>query len=560
MTTYTVQGPSGKSYTIDGPDGATPDQLGRVILANNHDERVAATTAQMRSEYNPTNDMSTGGRLLAGIGRGYASVGRGLGQLVGLTSQGEVNDAKTTDAPLLATKAGKIGNAVGTGAALAPVAFVPGANTYAGAAGLGALTGAATTEGDAKDRALGAAGGLVGGVVGQGAGNLIAAGAGAVKAGIGNLIAKNAPKAAAVDAAQTAGYVLPPNQITPTLPNALIQAWGGPVKTTQAAATKNQATTNSLAARALGLPEDQPITVEALNGVRSAAGKAYDAVANAGEFNAAGANLPPIAGVKKSTDNLTLAPKTTVDAADLVAGWKQSNADATGYYQQYARDANPETLAKAKSSAADASAIHDFLTEQVGKKEAQTPADLMSALAKGQMTPAEFLQASIGNAARLNGKPGAVDALNSARTLIAKTYDVQKALKGSDVNAAVLAAAQNKKGTLTGDLASIADTANAFPKATLLPRETPSPFSAVDAGLGGLSLATHPMLAAGVLARPFVRAAALSPAGQSAAKFQPGPTTANAIAALLQSGATKRSLLSGGITGGVNLIGAANAQ
>ena len=332
--------------------------------------------------------------------------------------------------------------------------------------------------------------------------------------------------------------------INPDLKNGLMQAWSGPVKTTQAAAAANQGTTNKLAARAVGLPEDAPITVDALNGVRKTAGQAYDAVANAGEFNAAGAKLPPIAGVQKGTDNLTLAPKQTVDAADLVAGWKQSNADATGYFQQYARDANPETLAKAKSSAADASSIHDFLTAQIAKKEAQTPNDLMAALAKGNMTPDEFLQASLGNAARQNGQPGAVDALNSARTLIAKTYDVQKALNGQNVDAQALAALQKKSpGRLTGDLDTIATTGANFKKATALLKEEPSNYSAVD-GFGSLSamagaIASHNPLAmlpaAAIAARPLVRSAILSPAGQSFAAMRPGATIQNALAGAAQS-------------------------
>lgn len=532
MTTYTVQGPSGKSYTIDGPEGASADQLGQVILSQSHEERVAATTAKVKAEVDPTNDMGTGQRLLAGVGRGMTSVGRGLGQLVGLTSQEDVNDAKRADAPLLATTAGKVGNAVGTAATLAPAAFVPGANTYAGAAAIGATTGALTTEGDLKDRAVGAATGAVGGAVGVGVGKGLGAAANYVKTNIAANALATAPKRAAVQAAQDAGYVLPPNEIQPDLKNGLLQAWSGPVKTTQAAAATNQGATNKLAARAVGLPEDAPITVDALNGVRKTAGQAYDAVAQSG-------TIKPTPAYESALDK-------------IAAPFKQA---AAGFPNA---KPNPiiDTIESLKSPEFDASSA----VSKIG--ELRDAADVAfragdKATGKALKGGASAIEDAIDQHLQATGAPAdLLQGFRDARQTIAKTYDVQKALKGENVNAQTLAILDQKyPGRLTNELATIAKTGANFPKSTALLKEAPSSYSAVD-GFGSLSslataIASHNPLAmlpaAAIAARPVVRAGILSPNGQRLAAMQPGPTIQNALAQAAQSRIARGSTLVGGM-------------
>lgn len=508
MTTYTVKGPSGKTYTLEGPEGATADQLGQAIRAGSRDERVAAETARERAEYDPTKDMSAGERFLAGAGGGMLHVARGLGQLVGLADQADVDEAKQLEAPLQATTAGKVGNFVGTGAALAPVALIPGANTYAGAAGIGALTGALTTEGGVEDRAKGALGGAAGGVVGQGLGQAVSAGAGAVKNAIARAAVRDAPRAAAVDAAQKAGYVLPPNDVAPTLGNAIVNALGGQIKTTQTAAARNQVTTNQLAARALGLPEDQPITVAALDALRQQAGRDYQTVAGTG----------------------TVTPTSGYDAA-LDAIVAPQRAAAAGF-----PNAAPNPLIQLseglRTQSVDAAAVVGKLRElRAAADKAYAGGDKEAGAALKNM--AGVLENELEQHLAASGSPNALQAFQNARTQIAKSYDVQKALKGEDIDAAVLGRlAQKRPGRLTNELATIAETNGNFPKATRMLTEAPAPYSFIDAGLGGMGLATNPALAALVAARPLVRRFALSDAGQAAARVQPGPTVANALAAL----------------------------
>lgn len=543
MTTYTVQGPSGKSYTIDGPEGATADQLGQVILSQSHDERSAAEYQREKAQYNPTNDMSTGERVLAGIGRGMTSVARGLGGLVGLQSDADTADAKATDAPLMATTAGKVGSAIGNAAAVAPAivtapASVAGMGALGTAAAVGGGVGALTTEGGLQDRAEGALGGAVGGAVGTGIGKAIGAGAGAVKNVIANKLAAQAPQRAAVQAAQDAGYVLPPNQVQPSALNALTQAWSGPVKTTQVAAAKNQATTNALAARAVGLPEGQPITADALDAVRKNAGGAYDAVASTG----------------------TIAPTPAYNAAldKIIAPYQQS---AKGFPNA---KPNPiiDTIESLRSDSFDAaSAI---------AKTKELRADASAAFAKGDKAQGNALKAASNaiedqvdqHLVANNAPADTLQNFRDARQLIAKTYDVQKAIKGDNISAQTLANTQSKTGRLTNELATIADTANQFPKATQLLKEAPSPYSAVD-GFGGLSsvgsaAALHNPLAAlplaAIAARPALRAFILSPTGQALARQQIGPTAATALMNGLQSRVLTSELTGATTSAGANRL------
>jgi hypothetical protein len=100
---------------------------------------------------------------LMGISQALKAIGSVPGRL-GLPTTKE--EADKMDAPLNAAPGGTTGRVLGAATLSAPLAFVPGANTYLGAAGIGALSGAATTEGDASERAKAAALGGLGGTLG----------------------------------------------------------------------------------------------------------------------------------------------------------------------------------------------------------------------------------------------------------------------------------------------------------------------------------------------------------------------------------------------------------
>jgi hypothetical protein len=290
----------------------------------------------------------------------------------------------------------------------------------------------------------------------------------------------------AVQAAQGAGYVIPPTQAKPTLGNRLLEGLAGKVTTAQNASAKNQGVTNTLAKQAIGLADDAKLSTESLDGIRKEAGKAYDAVSKAGVFDATGANLPAAVKVERSINPLVGGKVQRVDSGELVRAWKQANHDATAYYRAYGRDANPETLAKAKAAASSARSIDDFLSAKLGE----------------------------------SGQGELVQALKDARVRIAKTHTVEAALNpaSGNVDAGKLAQMLKKDKPLSGELKKAAEFASQFPKAAQtvekmgsLPQTSPLDWAAA----GSVSAATaNPLLMAGVLARPGARAAALSPVVQ----------------------------------------------
>lgn len=80
-------------------------------------------------------------RFAAGVGQGLTNLARGAGQTLGMVDTQDIRDAEARDAPLNNTGAGMGGNLAGTIAGLVPSAFIPGANTLAGSAAIGAGAG-----------------------------------------------------------------------------------------------------------------------------------------------------------------------------------------------------------------------------------------------------------------------------------------------------------------------------------------------------------------------------------------------------------------------------------
>lgn len=294
-------------------------------------------------------------------------------------------------------------------------------------------------------------------------------------------------------ALQSEGYVIPPSDIQPQ--GLLMEAAGGlsgKIKTAQEASARNAGVTGSLARRELGLADDVPLTVETLDAVRSKAGQAYQAIASLGKMPAGRQALPSGVNVRSFSDPLTMAPKSEVDASELVRAWKQANHDATGYYRAYGRDANPDTLAKAKAAAGEAKQIDDFLASSL---KAMGATDLL-------------------------------DALKAARIQIAKTYTVEKALNGTtgEVSAQALAKELAKGKPLSGGLLTAAKAGQAFPKATQALKEAPKDISPLDWAATTWTLLTtsgNPLSLAMLGARPAARNMLLSnPVQQYASRVQ----------------------------------------
>lgn len=146
-------------------DSAAVRQLGAVLqqmqAATQRQARINALkksnpaeydteSPEWQAKYGATSGMSTTDKVLAGAGKAFADTGRGVGQLlrkvmpdkaadaIGLPTQADIDEAKRTDAPLMKTTAGKVGNIGGSVAIALPTVFIPGAQSVAGSAAVGA--------------------------------------------------------------------------------------------------------------------------------------------------------------------------------------------------------------------------------------------------------------------------------------------------------------------------------------------------------------------------------------------------------------------------------------
>lgn len=112
--------------------------------------------------------------FLAGAGKAFTDVGRGVQQITGQDNAAQVEESRQLDKPLMQTGPGFAGNLAGNVAAFAPTAFVPGVNTYTGAAAAGALAGALQPVLGDESRATNTGIGAALGFGGQAAGNTLA--------------------------------------------------------------------------------------------------------------------------------------------------------------------------------------------------------------------------------------------------------------------------------------------------------------------------------------------------------------------------------------------------
>lgn len=413
--------------------------------------------------------------------------------------------------PAVAEYAPNLLNAIRTGGMVAAPAgsnAAPVINALTRAAG-GAITGGASAAMvDPSQTGRGA-------LIGAGA-PLVAQAAGKAGNAIANLVrgpAQTPEMAAAVEAARKAGYVIPPTQANPNLLNRAIEGFSGKLTTAQNASAANAATTNKMAAEALGLPGDTVLSPAVLNTVRQDAGKAYEALNQAG-------TITPGPAYTQALDKITAQAKTAA------AGFPNAPANPL--------IAKIDSLRSPQFDASAAVAQTRELRQAADAAAASGDKSLASSLRKGS----DALEDAIAAHLQQTGQTQLLTDFQAARQQIAKTYSVEKALNAETgtVDAKKLAAQLQKGKPLSGGLEDAARFAARFPKAAQtpevmgsLPGSSPLDFAAA----GGMSAATgNPLMMASVLARPAVRSLALSPVIQNRLVQQRGP---NALQALIDA-------------------------
>ena len=307
----------------------------------------------------------------------------------------------------------------------------------------------------------------------------------------------------AVKEARDLGYVIPPTQANPSLLNRIIEGTAGKLSTAQNASARNQEITNRLTAKSLGLPEDTVITPQVLSSLRNTAGQAYDQLGNIGVIMPNKSYYDQLDNIKKPfvATQQSFPNQTPSPVINLVNSLKTEFFDSSSAI---------EKIKQLRTQADDA-----FRTgnTEVGRAAKQAATALENAIENHLTTTKQT---------DLLGK------FRDARQLIAKTYTVEKAANQTTgtIDAKKLAAQLQKGKPLSGELKSVAQFSQAFPKASQAtePMGSLPQFSPLDyfAGLvGGVS--TGGLGAGAVLARPALRSLALSSPVQN--RLLPTPST-----------------------------------
>lgn len=568
MAVFNVQTPNG-IVKIEGPDDATDEEL--IQAAQSHvgaQERPLGLLEQVKvqqaekpkydaSQYENTlqianpfgENFNTGipvsGSIetwLAGTGKGLSDTVRGVGQHLGLVSQDDLKERAKLDEALMNTTAGKVGNVTGHVAALAPAMFVPGANTYGGAATIGAISGALAPveEGDLLTGSLksGVQGAALG-VAGQKIGNVIGDG---VKTFINSRTAKaladesrNSVKDATLKAAIDAGYVAPPSMMGSGVVPRMLEGLSGKYKTNQLAGIRNQDVTDALARKAVGLADDAPLTSEAMQSIRREAyNSGYQPVASAGQiqtdqiFRDSLDSL--IANHQGASRSFPGAISNDVEGA--ISGYKVSGFDA-----------------------GDALKATQILRDEAG--QAFRNGD--TAMGNAKKGAANAIEDQIERGLASAGEDGTtlLKQFREARKLMAKAHTVEAAIKegGGSVDAMKLAARVQAGKPMTGELATIGNFANNFKDVARVPQSGhANPFTIVDFGVGGAGFGVNPLLTALPVARVAARYGVLSKSAQksmAAKSYSPG-LLANTLKKLPDEDKLKLLITSGLLAGDVS--------
>lgn len=303
---------------------------------------------------------------------------------------------------------------------------------------------------------------------------------------------QNTVKDATAREARKAGYTLPPTQANPSIKNRFLEGWAGKISTAQGAAIKNQPLLNKAGLKALGIADDVPVTPELLNEVRSNAGKAYSAIAKVGSIPVDSSYRMAIhSGARQNAKMLSKYP--SMGSKEIESLSKTLNVknldgeDAVTLIKKLRNDASLNISAR-------------------------DPAK--DALGRYQKKAADAIESMVGRHLEKTGQRDLLNDFQKARTTIAKTYTIEKALNESTGNVVGSKLAQElRKGKpLSGDLLQAAKVSQAFPKATQEITSSMPGISPLDMAVGAMGSASlgSPSFMSYLGLRPAVRSLLLS--------------------------------------------------
>lgn len=320
-----------------------------------------------------------------------------------------------------------------------------------------------------------------------------------------------------LQAAQKEGYGVTPSSVNPTFANTTLESIAGKLSTAQEMSNRNQAVTESLARRAVGLPESAPLTSETMQAVRK---QAWDA------------GYAPLAQVGEVVTD----PKFQSALDSIVAKYQGAARSFPGVTKNEVMDlingvpgmhGGPRTggLRVGKFDSGDA-----LQAVQVLRDEASTAfrnGESGVGIAKRQAAKAIEDQIERSLARRGGAAKDLLQNFREARTQMAKSHSLEDAIRegSGTLDAKVLARQLQNGEPLSGDLLTIANFANTFENVNKRPGQVGGPgvhnlrawgaaaFGGAGAVAGGPLGATIGAAAPFVVPRA-VRNMLLSPANQ----------------------------------------------
>ena len=544
MPTYSISAPDGNTYKIEGPTGASQEQVQAEVLKQHPTAGARPEKGNMYTQgaediqYSPegiplytssygsaptgvtkdvqqalTSTTALPLNIATGVAKAPAGVFQALSKLMG-SNAGDVpvkminqiekgTQAQMGDVGSALNQVGSIAGQTAPFMAGGAIGQIPSFAQKIGAGvKTGVLSGLATPEEigltpeqfiKAKSENMAIQGGI------GGAFPLIGGAGSKLAESIRGTKLSPQMQTAVTDARQV-GYTVPPTQAGGGIINRLLEGLAGKASTLQEASVRNQDITSKLANKSLGLAEDAILTPELLKSVRDQAGQVYDQIGTTGII------IP-----KKSFHNAL--DKAGEDAVKAELNFPNETSKKI-----------LETIGSIRKDAFDAGSAISRI------KQLRTEADIAyragnTDLGKATKEAATALEDAVeGHLTKLN-QPDALNKFKEARQLIAKTYTVQKAMnpKTGTVDAIALASRLKAGKPMSAELKDIAEFGLAFPKVAQKSEKIGgtigiSPLDYTVAGLtGGASLlggedketsALHAAIALGL--RPAARKAVLS--------------------------------------------------
>jgi hypothetical protein len=275
----------------------------------------------------------------------------------------------------------------------------------------------------------------------------------------------NAVRDATLRTAQSEGYVVTPGSVSPTGKNILAERIAGKTHLEQLASVKNQAVTDRLARQAVGLPPNSPLTSESMRQIRKI------------EFEKGYAPLNKIGPVATDTaflDDLINIESNYAGAAGSFPGAVPQKVESL--IKNY-------TVDKFDSS----DALKSIQTLRGDAKGSFKSGD--TSLGKAQIAIANALENQIERSLTAANNPSAAKMLEQfrlSRQRMAISHSVEDAIKegGGSVMAAKLARDIQSGKYVSGDIKTIAEFANVFPRVAQTPSQIGAPAAGTLLGRG----------------------------------------------------------------------------